>query len=62
MVQLEGTCWSSATTPRCNKTDDLEVHAIGAMLHDLGLVLNASWISPDCRFAIDGAFAATGSV
>jgi hypothetical protein len=44
------------------KTVDLEVHAIGSMLHDLGLVLNASWISPDRRFEVDGAFAATDFV
>ncbi|KAH6662064.1 hypothetical protein B0J14DRAFT_611169 [Halenospora varia] len=44
------------------QTVDLEVHAIGAMLHDLGLVLNASFISPDRRFEVDGAFAATDFV
>jgi len=44
------------------QTVDLEVHALGSMLHDLGLVLNASWISPDRRFEIDGAFAATDFV
>ena len=44
------------------QTVDLEVHAIGAMLHDLGLVLNAPWISPDRRFEVDGAFAATDFV
>jgi len=44
------------------QTVDLEVHAIGAMLHDLGLVLNASFISHDLRFEVDGAFAATGFV
>jgi len=38
------------------------VHAIGALLHDLGLVLNASWVSPDRRFEVDGAFAATDFV
>jgi hypothetical protein len=38
---------------------DLEVHAVGSLLHDLGLVLNASWISPDRRFEVDSAFAAT---
>ncbi|KAE9376043.1 hypothetical protein N431DRAFT_481208 [Stipitochalara longipes BDJ] len=46
------------------QTVDLEVHAIGALLHDLGLVLdrNASWISPDLRFEVDSAFAATDFV
>ncbi|MCJ1402507.1 hypothetical protein MMC11_005727 [Xylographa trunciseda] len=44
------------------QTVDLEVHAIGSMLHDLGLVLNASWISHDRRFEVDGAFAATDFV
>jgi len=44
------------------ETVDLEVHAIGSMLHDLGLVLNASWITPDRRFEVDGAFAATDFV
>ena len=44
------------------ETVDLGVHAIGAMLHDLGLVLNAPWISPDRRFEVDGAFAATDFV
>jgi hypothetical protein len=44
------------------QTVDLEVHAIGSMLHDLGLVLNASWIHPDRRFEVDGAFAATDFV
>jgi hypothetical protein len=44
---------------------DLEVHAIGALLHDLGvggLPLNASFITHDRRFEIDGAFAATDFV
>lgn len=44
---------------------DLEVHAIGALLHDLGLGglrPNASFITPDRRFEIDGAFAATDFV
>ncbi|CZT11637.1 uncharacterized protein RAG0_15710 [Rhynchosporium agropyri] len=36
---------------------DLEVHAIGSMLHDLGLVLNGTWISQDRRFEVDSAFA-----
>ena len=44
------------------ETVDLEVHAIGSMLHDLGFVLNASWITPDRRFEVDGAFAATDFV
>jgi hypothetical protein len=43
-------------------TVDLEVHALGAMLHDLGLVLNATWITPDRRFEVDAAFAATDFV
>jgi len=41
------------------KTVDLEVHAIGSLLHDLGLVLNASWISHDRRFEVDSAVKAT---
>ncbi|KAH8657769.1 hypothetical protein BX600DRAFT_514320 [Xylariales sp. PMI_506] len=44
------------------QTVDLEVHAVGSMLHDLGLVLNASWITPDRRFEVDGGFAATDFV
>ncbi|PMD50914.1 uncharacterized protein K444DRAFT_546029 [Hyaloscypha bicolor E] len=44
------------------QTVDLEVHAIGSMLHDLGLVLNASWVSHDRRFEVDSAFAATDFV
>ncbi|PMD12551.1 hypothetical protein NA56DRAFT_586999 [Hyaloscypha hepaticicola] len=44
------------------QTVDLEVHAIGSILHDLGLVLNGSWISSDRRFEVDSAFAATGFV
>ncbi|KAF2786107.1 hypothetical protein K505DRAFT_400077 [Melanomma pulvis-pyrius CBS 109.77] len=44
------------------QTVDLEVHAIGSLLHDLGLVLNASFISPNLRFEVDGAFAATNFV
>lgn len=44
------------------ETVDLEVHAIGSMLHDLGLVLNASWISPDRRFEVDSAAATTDFV
>ncbi|PQE25407.1 cyanamide hydratase protein [Rutstroemia sp. NJR-2017a BBW] len=43
-------------------TIDLEVHALGSLLHDLGLVLNATWISPDRRFEVDSAFAATDFV
>lgn len=43
-------------------TVDLEVHAIGSLLHDLGLVLNGSWITPDRRFEIDSGFAATDFV
>jgi hypothetical protein len=44
------------------QTVDLEVHALGSLLHDLGLVLNASWITPDRRFEVDGGFAATNFV
>ena len=44
------------------QTVDLEVHAIGSILHDLGLVLNGSWISSDRRFEVDSAFAATDFV
>jgi hypothetical protein len=44
------------------QTVDLEVHAIGALLHDLGLVLNAPWISPDLRFEVDSASTATDFV
>lgn len=44
------------------ETVDLEVHAIGSMLHDLGLVLNASWISQDRRFEVDSAVATTDFV
>lgn len=43
-------------------TVDLEVHALGAMLHDLGLLLNATWISQDRRFEVDSAIAATDFV
>ena len=32
------------------------------MLHDLGLILNATWITPDRRFEVDAAAAATGFV
>ncbi|EHK97801.1 hypothetical protein M7I_6462 [Glarea lozoyensis 74030] len=38
---------------------DLEVHAIGSILHDLGLVLNATWISHDLRFEVDSSNRAT---
>lgn len=41
---------------------DLEVHAIGSVLHDLGLVLNGSWISQDRRFEVDSAAATTDFV
>jgi len=44
------------------ETVDLEVHAIGSMLHDLGRVLNGSWISPDRRFEVDSAAATTDFV
>lgn len=44
------------------ETVDLEVHAIGSMLHDLGLVLNGSWISQDRRFEVDSAVATTDFV
>jgi hypothetical protein len=44
------------------QTVDLEVHAIGSMLHDLGLVFNASCVSHDRRFEVDSAFAATDFV
>ncbi|KAH8886595.1 hypothetical protein GQ53DRAFT_784867 [Thozetella sp. PMI_491] len=44
------------------QTVDLEVHAIGSMLHDLGLVLNASWITKDRRFEVDSAAATTDFV
>jgi hypothetical protein len=44
------------------ETVDLEVHAIGSMLHDLGLVLNGSWISQDRRFEVDSAAATTDFV
>jgi hypothetical protein len=44
------------------RTVDLEVHAISSMLHDLGLVLKAPWISQDRRFEVDSAFAATDFV
>jgi len=43
-------------------TVDLEVHALGSMLHDLGLVLNGSWISHDRRFEVDAAIATTDFV
>jgi hypothetical protein len=44
------------------RTVDLEVHAVGSMLHDLGLVLNGSWISHDRRFEVDAAIATTDFV
>ncbi|KAH8744733.1 hypothetical protein F5883DRAFT_588831 [Diaporthe sp. PMI_573] len=44
------------------ETVDLEVHAIGSMLHDLGLVLNGSWITQDRRFEVDSAVATTDFV
>ncbi|KAK2029179.1 hypothetical protein LX32DRAFT_589167 [Colletotrichum zoysiae] len=44
------------------ETVDLEVHAIGSILHDLGLVLNGSWISQDRRFEVDAAAATTDFV
>lgn len=44
------------------QTVDLEVHAIGSLLHDLGFVFNASWITPDRRFEVDSANAATNFV
>lgn len=50
---------------KLQQNTDLEVHAIGALLHDLGLgglSLNASFITPDRRFEIDSAFAATDLV
>jgi len=45
-----------------HNTVDLEVHAVGSMLHDLGLVLNGSWISNDRRFEVDAAIATTNFV
>ncbi|KUJ23579.1 uncharacterized protein LY89DRAFT_693620 [Mollisia scopiformis] len=44
------------------RTVDYEVHAVGSLLHDLGLVLNASFISSDRRFEVDSAFATTDFV
>lgn len=55
----------SATIINANETlhdiIDLEVHAIGSILHDIGLdpYSNSSVVSPDRRFEVDGAFAAT---
>ncbi|TVY84467.1 hypothetical protein LSUE1_G001283 [Lachnellula suecica] len=46
-------------------TTDLEVHALGALLHDLGLgglSLNASFITENRRFEVDSGFAATDFV
>lgn len=41
-------------------TTDLEVHAVAAILHDLGWdrTLESSIVSPDRRFEVDGAIAA----
>ncbi|EHK50733.1 hypothetical protein TRIATDRAFT_260902 [Trichoderma atroviride IMI 206040] len=55
----------SATVINANETlrdtIDLEVHAIASILHDIGLDPNANSaiVSPDRRFEVDGAFAAT---
>ncbi|KAI1179496.1 hypothetical protein F4777DRAFT_600343 [Nemania sp. FL0916] len=39
---------------------DLELHAVGTILHDLGwdMTPNSPWVSPDKRFEIDGALGA----
>lgn len=50
------------TIPKLQQNTDLEVHALGALLHDVGIAFNASFITPDRRFEIDGAFAATDFV
>lgn len=58
----------SATIINANETlrdtIDLEVHAIASILHDIGLDPNAdpAIVSPDRRFEVDGAFAATNFV
>lgn len=44
------------------ETVDLEVHAIASILHDLGLVLNGTWITNDHRFEVDSAGTATSFV
>jgi hypothetical protein len=55
----------SATIINANETlhdtIDLEVHAVASVLHDIGLDphANSAIISPDRRFEVDGAFAAT---
>ncbi len=41
------------------QTVDLEAHAVSAILHDLGWDENSPFISPDKRFEVDGAVAAT---
>jgi hypothetical protein len=37
---------------------DLEVHAVAALLHDLGVAEGSAFISADRRFEVDGAVAA----
>ncbi|KAI1112743.1 hypothetical protein F5Y14DRAFT_463149 [Nemania sp. NC0429] len=41
-------------------TVDLELHAVGTLLHDLGwdMTPNSPWVSPDKRFEVDGALGA----
>ncbi|KIM98204.1 hypothetical protein OIDMADRAFT_167037 [Oidiodendron maius Zn] len=44
------------------ETVDLEVHALASILHDLGLVLNGTWITKERRFEVDSAETATSFV
>lgn len=42
-----------------SQTIDLEAQAVAALLHDIGVAESSPFISPDRRFEVDGAFAAT---
>lgn len=55
---LFGFCIADKLTNLTNR--DREVHAVAAILHDLGWDQSGAFISPDKRFEVDGAIAARG--